>query len=304
MRIARAVSLVLQTIMYTVIAMTVYIGNAHAASVYDDIVRVTDSVELQTSTNFCASSAPVDHTADWYSVVAQAISDYNDVHNNSILEWESDWNGRVAEAVVVVETNGQKVFRVLYSASSGENSFFSSHGNDYFAIYDPAPATPFRVVEITTEGSFYGNCSSSPVLAGASTGGQSFTEDNFSDGSHRIFHSSFPTIYPGGYEGEYLPVDASAPVQYLGTVDCMDPAAQPAYLLVTQAGNDGSAVLSYSSPARADWRFSLKNEPYQITVGCGNTVAASFGSVYPTLPAGGRDWMCNIYGNPPSCVLS
>lgn len=303
MRIARKAALVLQTIIFTVLAMTVPIVAAHATSVYDDLLQTTSTLELQTSALSCSGSSPVDHTSDWFSAVGGALRDFNLAHSNSIAEWGDDWSARVGTAIIAVETaDSQKYFRVLYSTSGGENSFYASGGTEYFSVSDPAPVTPFRSITIATEGDGGSSCSQVPMVVGASTGGLSMSVGSFDNG-YSLFMSNFPTDEPFGYEGESVPAGPSFPSLYWGTVDCIDPAKQPVYVFIRQAGNDGKATLTYSSPGRADWRYNFIDTPYQVTVGCGDTLAASFGSVSP-LPPNSRDWVCNVYDIPAGCVLA
>lgn len=110
---------------------------------------------------------------------------------------------------------------------------------------------------------------------------------------------TYTSGYLSAYD-EFPPMPSTSP--YAGTVDCIDPANQPIYMYITQSGNNGYATLTYSSPAVADWSYDLTSDPYQITVGCGETLAASFGSVSPVTTSG--DWICDVYSNPAECVTS
>lgn len=285
---------------------SLFIGStpASAASPYDDIVQTTTSVELQTSTAYCANSAAIEHNTDWATVVSAALSTFNSAHGNAIADWESDWDNKVGWAVYsVAHSNDVKTFTVLYSASYGQNVFFNSGNTDYFTIYDPTPVTPFRTLTISTKGNNNGNCNDEPWVVGASTGGLSASADSFNTG-YKLFLSTFTTFYPSGYEGVLIPSEYTPPPKatLTGTVDCIDPANQPAYMYITQAGNNGYATLTYASPAVADWSYDLTSDPYQVTVGCGDVLAASFGSVDPTTTS--EVWICDIYENPATCRTS
>lgn len=113
-----------------------------------------------------------------------------------------------------------------------------------------------------------------------------------------------PVHYPIGYAGMYPPDEYTPPptTTLMGTVDCIDPANQPIYMYITQLGNSGYTTLTYSSPAVADWSYALTSAPYQITVGCGETLAASSGSVDPATTS--EVWVCDIYSNPAECQTS
>ena len=277
---------------------------ASAASAYDDIVQTTTSVELQTSTAYCSNSAAIEQNTDWASVVSTALSTFNSAHGDAIADWETDWDNKVGWAVYAVTTSDDmKYFTVLYSASYGQNVFFNSGNTDYFTIYDPAPVTPFRTLTISTKGNNNGNCNDEPWVTSASTGGLSVPADAFNSG-YKLFLSTFTTFYPSGYEGVLIPAEYTPPPKttLAGTVDCIDPANQPAYMYITQAGNSGYATLAYLSPAVADWSYDLTSAPYQITVGCGDVLAASFGSVDPATTS--EVWVCDVYSNPAECVTS
>ncbi|MBH1980672.1 hypothetical protein I8H89_04085 [Candidatus Saccharibacteria bacterium] len=274
-------------------------GTAHAASTYDNIIQTTPVMELQTSTSKCLFSSPVDHTSDWMSKVSAALADYNAASGNSAAAWESDWHSRVGAAVISVTGNSsQKRLWVLYSATGGENSFFSSGGNDFFAITDFSPITPFRFVELVTTGDFANNCDQTPVVASIFNGGLALTAADFV-GVHKLVDSSFPTDEPLGYEGVPVPVNSHLTTPYVGTVDCGGEA--PMFVSVYQPGNNGVARLSPLSTGRAEWRYNLTSDQYSVTVGCGSTLAGAFGAVYA---ADGVNWVCDAYGPKPHyCVL-
>lgn len=273
---------------------------AFAYSIYDNIIQTTTTIGLQTSTAYCPGSISTDHTLDWPSVVSSALADYNATHGNAIAEWETDWNNNVGWTVLSYEgANSERHFLVLYSASGGENSFFSSGGNDYFASYDPAPITPFRQIRIMTTGDNVGNCDQTPFATGASTGGLSLTAADFA-GSYKILSSTFWTTLPENYEGESVPT-APDPTPYTGTVDCGG--ETPLLMSMYQPGNWGAATLISTSLGRADWSYGLTSSPYSFTVDCGGTLASSAGTVDPTTTSG--DWVCDVYGTEPYyCVLS
>lgn len=198
-----------------------------------------------------------------------------------------------------------KYFTILYSASYGQNVFFSSGGTDYFTIYDPAPVTPFRTLTVSTKGNNNGNCNDEPLIVGASTGGLSASADGFNSG-YRLFLSTFTTFYPSEYEGELIPSEyvPPTPEPFAGTVDCFGEDLQ--YMLIYQAGNDGAATLTYESLARATWEYGLlPDTPYAIVVSCGGALVNSYETAIPSSTSG--DWVCDPYTiryDQPYCVLS
>lgn len=287
---------------------SLFIGStpASATSAYDNIVQTTTSVELQTSTAYCSSSAAIEHNTDWSSVVSTALSAFNSAHGNAIADWESDWDNKVGWAVYAVTTSDDmKHFIVLYSASYGQNVFFTSGATDYFTIYDPTPVTPFRTLTISTKGNNNGNCNDEPWVTSASTGGLSAPADAFNSG-YKLFLSTFTTFYPSGYEGVLIPSEYTPPTPqpYSGTVDCFG--NDPQHMLIYQAGNDGAATLTYESLGRATWEYSLfPDTPYAIVVDCEGTLVNSYGTVIPSSTSG--DWVCDPYAvryDQSYCVLS
>jgi len=236
---------VLLVVMMAIASLALPWPSAHAASIYDGIVQTTTHVELRTSTAYCPGSSAVDHSNDWPLIVSTALSDFNAAHSNALADWEADWENRIGWAVFSVSgANNQKYFLVYYSASYGQNYFFTAWSTtDYFAVSDPSPATPFRSLLIHTIGDNYGNCNDTPLVGSASTGGLSLTASDFS-GNYKLFFSTFPTMYPSNYEGELIPSSAP-PVEYVAMGDSFSSGeGNPSF----EYGTDTSSNKCHRSP--------------------------------------------------------
>ncbi len=124
------------------------------------------------------------------------------------------------------------------------------------------------------------------------------------DNERRPVFVNMPIDYPFGYDGVYTPTEMPLPptTSYTGTVDCGG--EDPAYVLISQVGNNGPATLTPLTLGRVEWSYELTNDPYAVTVGCGDKLATSFAAVSP-LPPTSHDWVCDVYGTEPYyCVLS
>lgn len=120
--------------------------------------------------------------------------------------------------------------------------------------------------------------------------------------SSNYFAKEWAVTYPSGYAGEYIRDEPPTPVTtpYTGTINCTD--GNPVFMLIYQLGNNGTATLSSVSSGAANWSYNLTSSPYQATIQCGSTLAASVGTVDPLTSS--TDWVCDTYAIPPYCVLS
>ena len=117
----------------------------------------------------------------------------------------------------------------------------------------------------------------------------------------KFYYADFDVTYPDGYAGEMIPTTPTpSTTHYTGTVDCMS--VDPVSVGILQDGNNGSATVTPLSFGRAEWSYDLTSDPYAVQVLCGDKLATSNGTVSPSATSG--DWICNIYENPRTCVLS
>ncbi len=115
-----------------------------------------------------------------------------------------------------------------------------------------------------------------------------------------IYQVAGDVRYDSSWTGPYYDdVSGLATAEYNGTVDCGNDSLH--YLLITQSGNTRFIPLSYESVYRASWNYRLTGDSYMVTVGCGSSVAASYGTVSPLLS---NDWICDTTGSPDYCILS
>ena len=288
---------------------------ASAASAYDNYYHTADRVLV--SSQICQ---PVDLTTSYdtylndssywgqsdnqgYSWLTAQRNSFNTAKSNggrwglSVRYGHSSWAG-----------NGVYRAVYLYWTEDDSLSLVWDGANQRIAAYSTNGSGQMHSVLIQTEGVRQGtaNCDVRAMPYDATTtlvSTQSRTMPT-SDAElvvDNIFVTTDHTNYPAGYEGSYILTAPELPptTVYNGSIDCGNDTIE--YLLITQNGVTNPVPLTYTSTYTADWSYSLTNNPYSITVGCGNSLAASYGSVSPITSS--NDWICDTVHNPHYCVL-
>lgn len=296
-----------------------------AIHAYDELLQVAPALEVYT--DGAAKTQTMDISTTWWSdfkqTYAKRVAQNIGWPTNFVTEFEDIMESGGSWGVYMVEGQYGRDITIVGTHDPNAQCGFKGPASSGTYRCTSGAGYGFVFASYFTHNSFGGNgctgsygdrCSdngmniyTSPTVVQSGTTPYTFLSiPNASLADHKFFFLNFDLSYPYGYDGESIPsiYTPPAPVTtpHYGTVDCMDPAKQPAYMYITQAGNNGYATLTYSSPAVANWSYDLASTPYQITVGCGTTLAASFGSVSPATAS--EDWICDIYSNPAECQTS
>lgn len=282
--IKQATLLVSFVILSTVLG-AVFPINAAAVSLYDDAVQTVNTLQLKSSNG--------SHTANISTSYAEYLDDCSSSsHGDS-------FNSAADQSVFMVRSGTKEYAVIIWSTAEASANFYAAGSEQRLQAES---STGYASVELNNSGNTVVTCDFADYTWPISNNSNLLYGETFGSWS-KLFFSTYTINYPTGYEGNYAPTTPPSPPEsiYDGSVDCGIDSLE--YMLITQDGNTDPVTLNYESTYKASWSHSLTSSPYSITVGCGNTLAASYESVTPMSPTS-NDWICDTVNDPHYCVLS
>lgn len=291
-----------------VLPLTVFTGNAFAASDYDDLIVIPTSL---TVSGFGKDTLDITNT--YMEYILGSITE--NVASNSC-------DSTCKDAINTSLGQGDWVIQQVYTNYPSDNTFVTAvfcdqhidsnlfHTNTYGASVEKILTGSFSSgANCESINIQYVNTYSGYKLYVSATanyiGGFSIA-DTFKNGSGVIQTSIQPYLFtgaittnPDGYLGVSVPFGSSPPA-ITGNVQCIKPNSITAVHINTQSGIDGNATLTNDGMGGVDYKYYMwKESPYSIIVICdgdsyyGPTVEDTFYYKYY--------WTCAYSDTQPYC---
>lgn len=197
--------------------------SANASSIYDDIIRTTDKVEIGWDSNGCS---PIDITDTWASVMSGSSGTIGDnsfvwLGTNAIKypDMSTSWNARNSWGVTNVTNNGDKKTAIVWYVGTfvPDVNFY-----DYGSVQQAWLAKSGQFVnyfEIHYDKRYHSSCTvyvdnaqqqSDNTIGGVTIGQNPVISDLF----ELFFAYNVNVIYPPNYEGSGIPDAPPIPIDY------------------------------------------------------------------------------------------
>lgn len=292
-------------------SQVVGISSASAASDFDSFPVTTDWHLSR------ANCPAVDVSSTWGSILADGVpAAANQISANGTnggwYVWKRENTDNVTRTLVVMVVKAESAPSVYTMSHSTGSSWLAWSGNMWLSTTTEGSRTSDTYdVEISL------NSSCEPVASYWGRAGDGYSDYSYYESPVRMgmpvmtgrpfnFQNKMLMAVgdfdvPDGYTGPYVPSVYTEPIPrlYSGTVDCGG--VEPEALVIEQGGNYGAATLTPLSLGRANWEYSLTDEPYAVAVDCGGIWVPSPGHVYPSSLT--LDWYCTPGGLDNYCVL-
>lgn len=237
------------------------------------------STALASSASAASMVGPCTYSYDYTEKLAAKLPTWNDPANKILITRMTlvNYNNETYDAFFVMTPNGGEELEVGTSGQGGYPSMSGGRGGTgSFLLLLNSNGSQFEY----DTGWSNERSGTEPLLCVTAQQNITYTSE-----------------YLSAYD-EFPSMPSTSP--FTGTVDCGG--EDPLHVLIYQAWNSGAATVTPESLGRAEWSYNLTSAPYSITVNCGGTLAASYGTVYAST---GTDWVCDAYGpDPHYCVLS